>query len=370
MDKLISDGLCYVYMDMGNAMISLAIDARKYYDNGSNFHCIESTENIVAFPLGENLFNYLSLPDETLYTIQELSGQNHGNWNGQHKNDKERKYISSLECVYLYILYYSHCRYNLGLPYRSSLINTKKEFEFALNFCCNDDFMPELKELSALDRYYIYSELYNDNRLTNVKKFERSGFVFLDPNHTTKELNTMDRMDCSNEKYRNYEGQSPIIDKPSFSKKIITELKKIKVSATTRYQYENISGYLIEELYALIQLNVRVKKCARCEKYFITKGNYATEYCDRIIPGEKFSCKKLAAMRTRKEKVDSNPILQEYQRAYKRMYARVSGQKISKNDFKEWSDDASHERDRIIESYGTNPPEEVIKSFKEYLGNH
>lgn len=370
MDKLVSDGLCYVYMDMGNAMISLDLDTRKYYDNGSNLHYIESTENIVTFPLGENLFNYLSLPDETLYTIQELSGQNNGNWNGQHENDKERKYISSLECVYLYILYYSHCRYNLSLPYRSSLINIKKEFEFALNFCCNDDFMPELKELSALDRYYIYSELYNDNWLTNVKKFERSGFVFLEPNNTTEELNAIDRMDCSNEKYRNYQGQSPIIDRPLFSKKVITELKKIKVSATTRYQYGDLSGYLVEELYALIQLNVRVKKCARCGKYFITKGNYATEYCDRIITGEKFSCKKLAAMQTRKEKVDSNPILQEYQRAYKRMYARVSGRKLSKNDFKEWADDASHERDRLIESYGTNPPAEVFESFKEYLGNH
>ena len=88
------------------------------------------------------------------------------------------------------------------------------------------------------------------------------------------------------------------------------------------------------------------------------------------MPNEKFSCKKLAAIQARKEKVKSNPILQEYQRAYKRMYARVSGKKLSKKDFKEWTDNVSCERDRIIESYGTNPPREIIESFKLYLNNH
>ena len=370
MDQLINKGLCFVCMDMDNSTVSLDVDSRKYYDNGLDFHYIEYPQNVITFPLGENLFNFLSLTDETLKTVQTLSTENSGIWNGEHKDDEERKYIASLECVYLYVLYYSSFRDKLGLPYRSNLLNVKKEFEFALNFCCNDSFIPEVKELSALDRYYVYSELYNDNFLTNIKYFKRNGSIFLESNFPTEALNAIDRMDCSNDKYRDYNGQKPITEMPIFSKQIISELKSSKVSATTRYQYDNLEGYLMEELYALIQTNARIKKCARCNKYFITKGNYATEYCDRIMPNEKFSCKKMAAIQARKEKVKSNPILQEYQRAYKRMYARVSGKKLSKKDFKEWTDNVSCERDRIIESYGTNPPQEIIESFKKYLNNH
>lgn len=77
----------------------------------------------------------------------------------------------------------------------------------------------------------------------------------------------------------------------------------------------------------------------------------------------------MAAIQARKAKVDSNPILQEYQRAYKRMYARVTAKKISQKDFKGWSDNASHERDRIIATYGATPSIDIIASFKKYLGN-
>ncbi|RHU86928.1 hypothetical protein DXC27_09615 [Ruminococcus sp. OM08-7] len=369
MDKLVNDGLCYASMDINNSTVSLDIDTRKYYDDGTDFHFIEFSENVIQFPLGENLFNFLALSDETLHHLQGLAGQNSGNWNGLHEDDEERKYIASLECIYLYILYYSPCRQELSLPDRSSLINLKKEFEFALNFCCNSSFIPELSDLSALDRYYIYCELYNDNFYTNIKRFTRSGFIFLESNTPAEKLNSIDRMDCSNEKYRDYQGQYPITDKLTFSKEIVAQLKKIKVSATTRYQYGNLYGYLIEELYNLIQLNTHIKKCKFCNKYFIPKGNYASEYCDRIMPGERFSCKKLAAMQTRKEKVKSNPILQEYERAYKRMYARVTARKLSQKDFKEWTDSASLERDRVISAYEASPTPELINSFKNYLGN-
>ena len=102
--KLINNGLCYAYMDINNSTISLDIDTRKYYDDNSDFHYIEFSENVIQFPLGENLFNFLSLSDETLYYLQNLSGENAGHWDGLHENDEEQEYIASLECIYLYIL--------------------------------------------------------------------------------------------------------------------------------------------------------------------------------------------------------------------------------------------------------------------------
>lgn len=52
----------------------------------------------------------------------------------------------------------------------------------------------------------------------------------------------------------------------------------------------------------MIEHNIRIKKCKNCGKYFVLKGDYSTDYCDRIPDGEKFTCKKLAAMKARKKK--------------------------------------------------------------------
>ena len=46
-----------------------------------------------------------------------------------------------------------------------------------------------------------------------------------------------------------------------------------------------------------------------------------------------------------------------------------NSKKISQKAFKEWSDNASHERDRIIAAYGSTPSIDIIASFKNYLGN-
>ena len=91
----------------------------------------------------------------------------------------------------------------------------------------------------------------------------------------------------------------------------------------------------------MIEHNIRIKKCKNCGKYFVLKGDYSTDYCDRIPDGEKFTCKKLAAMKARKKKVQDNPIL-KYEKAYKRMYAHLSNHKISNEDFRLWAEAAAN----------------------------
>ena len=36
----------------------------------------------------------------------------------------------------------------------------------------------------------------------------------------------------------------------------------------------------------MLEKDVRFRKCKRCGKYFIMKGNYDTKYCDRVAEGE------------------------------------------------------------------------------------
>lgn len=156
----------------------------------------------------------------------------------------------------------------------------QKEFDFALNFCCNDSFTPELHSLSALDRYFIYSELYNVNVHTNIKKLARTTSIFFETS-TQESLNEMKRMDNSNKKYRAIKGSKPLTEKPILPKSLITSLQKAPVSITLRYQHNSFYEYLLEELYALIQLNVRVKNVPGVENISlqreITQLNIVTE---------------------------------------------------------------------------------------------
>ena len=58
---------------------------------------------------------------------------------------------------------------------------------------------------------------------------------------------------------------------------------------------ESIEQQIEFELMQLLKPDIGMRKCKRCGKYFIMKGNYDTNYCDRIVEGETCNCQELAA---------------------------------------------------------------------------
>ena len=74
-------------------------------------------------------------------------------------------------------------------------------------------------------------------------------------------------------------------------------------------------------------------------------------------------------MRAKKKKVQNNPILKEYEKAYKRMYARLSNHNLSNENFRLWVEDASSKLDSVAAEYSSSPSDDIVNQFKEYLGN-
>lgn len=67
--------------------------------------------------------------------------------------------------------------------------------------------------------------------------------------------------------------------------------------------------------------------------------------------------------------MQSDPILKGYEKAYKRNYARCSNQKITKEEFRFWIDEAAQKRELASNKFlKTNNPE-VIQKFKNYHEN-
>ena len=52
-----------------------------------------------------------------------------------------------------------------------------------------------------------------------------------------------------------------------------------------QYRFSSIADILEMEFTKMLEQNIHFRKCKRCGKYFIMKGNYDTNYCSRIPNG-------------------------------------------------------------------------------------
>ena len=93
------------------------------------------------------------------------------------------------------------------------------------------------------------------------------------------------------------------------------------------------------------------------------KGNYDTNYCDRIENGETRTCKEIAALENYKAKIADNKAIPIYNKYYKRYSARVKVRQIKEADFKKWKYQAMSKRNDCTD--GIITPEE----FTEWMEN-
>lgn len=98
------------------------------------------------------------------------------------------------------------------------------------------------------------------------------------------------------------------------------------------YIASDISSLLYLEFMKMLQYNIFVRKCENCGRLFAVRGNYNKKYCDRRIEGTSKTCQEIGATNSFKNKMLKDPIIGEYQRAYKRLYARKRTGKITKEE--------------------------------------
>lgn len=121
------------------------------------------------------------------------------------------------------------------------------------------------------------------------------------------------------------------------------------------------------EFTKMLEQDVRFRKCKRCGKYFIMKGNYDTKYCDRVAEGETRNCQELAAIENYKAKIADNKAIPIYNKYYKRYAARVKVRQIKEPDFKKWKYKAMEMRDQC--SDGTISVEEFTEWMESSFPN-
>ena len=142
-------------------------------------------------------------------------------------------------------------------------------------------------------------------------------------------------------------------------------------------EIEIIHGYTFKtpeealqcEFLKMLELGIKIRKCAVCGKYFIITGHNG-KCCDNLYKDTGLTCQQVFADRNYRNKRKGNPILKEYDKAYKRMYARYSSKKnLTSDEYAKWKNVAAQERDKALKAYAETPSDTVISSFKQFLNN-
>jgi hypothetical protein len=134
--------------------------------------------------------------------------------------------------------------------------------------------------------------------------------------------------------------------------------KHISINIKDQDVINDILNGINEQLKDSLPLIV-IKTCEYCGREFLSKGNYDTKYCDRIIENG-LSCKVVGGRKTTYEKIENTPILKLYDRYYKRYKARIRNKNMNGEQFNQWKEKAKNKRNTSLN----------IEEYKQWLDNY
>ena len=302
---------------------------------------------------------------------EELKEEQPEKYVDQHESEPEKIYNRIYELVTEYLRYTSTVVYTEKIIYKSLytaicppvfmrdqdavdglkwyynyLFILQKEYLSLIEFCFDEEFFPDvLGHMHPSERYNLYRHLQDQPAFSQRTEtmFYSSKIMSGDkmpygirPDELLPRLNKAMKL---TEQHR------------EFSERYKVEMKKLQALLTfprfinVNYDFHSVDEILELELTKMLEQNVHFRKCKRCKKYFIMKGNYDTNYCDRIAPGETRNCQDIAAQENYKKKIADNAAIPIYSKYYKRYAARVRVNQIKEADFKRWKYEAMNKRD-------------------------
>jgi hypothetical protein len=249
------------------------------------------------------------------------------------------------------------------------ILALQQEYQTLLDFCFNMDFYKEeLDGITAASRFTLYCQTTEANPIRPLN----ISFRFTRSSDFGEFLITVRDKQAYEDFKKNPAAKLKIPEREpnAFEKKyninpIATELKRIMpVPIISSFKCSSLEEILYLEFEKMLELDIQIKKCKNCGRYFILKGNYQTEYCDRIPEGETQNCQSIGATEKYAQKVKENPALATFNKAYKRYHARLKVGSVKSDAFKKWRYEAVVMRDKCLNG------EMTVDEFKEWIDNY
>ncbi|SDA23038.1 hypothetical protein SAMN02910447_02269 [Ruminococcus sp. YE71] len=117
-----------------------------------------------------------------------------------------------------------------------------------------------------------------------------------------------------------------------------------------KYRFSTVGGFLYIDLFKGLQNHYLPRKCGLCGLYYLLEATAYSPFCTRPVKGRRGkTCRDLGHRKTYTDKVNSDPILLTYTKAYKQHYARYLKKKMTQAEFREWADFALELRQRAYD---------------------
>ena len=251
--------------------------------------------------------------------------------------------------------------------YYTYLCELQKEYSELLEFCFDETFHPELlDERCPAERFHLYRQLHGlsiNFERTESLSFSRMGTGTMMPYGMPQE-----------DLYARLREQFPITDELiEFAEYYHADPQNVSMLLTiprylrAGYEFSRVDQILELEFTKLLESDVRFRKCQRCGRYFILKGNFNTRYCDRIEEYSGRTCQDLAAKENFKKKAADRPALGVYDLYYRRYAARKKVRQIKEDEFNKWRYEAIRLRDDC--EAGKLTVEEYRQWMEDYFQN-
>lgn len=237
--------------------------------------------------------------------------------------------------------------------YADYLVTLQKEYRELLEFVYDENFHPEvLGNLYPSERYRLYREIHD---LPDF--YVRREELMISPEY----MGSPKRMPfgMEQEEYLKKimkafssnasEAEKAFAEEYGLDAGHLTMMIRRPSFMSIQYDVSTAAEMLELEFTKMLEENIRFRKCKRCGKYFIMKGNYDTNYCDRIADGSTHTCQELAAIENYRAKAAENKEYALYSKYYKRYAARVKVRQIKEADFKKWKYQALTKRDECAD---------------------
>lgn len=252
--------------------------------------------------------------------------------------------------------------------YINYILEIQREYRELFEFCYDENFYPEvLGNILPAERYFMYKYLHNQTvkkvrtEVFDLPHMEMSGTqppYGLTQNEIAKRMGNCGELTDGHLTFANEYGVAP---------EKLKGLLNLPHFINIKYEFSTISDLLELEFTKMLEQNIRFRKCKRCDRYFIMKGNYDTNYCDSIANGETRNCQEISAQVNYKNKTADNKAIPVYSKYYKRYFARVKVKQIKEGDFKKWKYKAITKRDEC--SDGKITLDEFIQWMEDSFPN-
>lgn len=242
-----------------------------------------------------------------------------------------------------------HKAYSAMKTYYLYLKNLQKEFLDLIEFCFDDEYYPEiLGNMKPYESFYIY-RILNDIPTVFDRTETFKTTIFYTHNNVPVWLTDKNYLKRNSRKIKTTPEISELAEKFKITPAKLKETLVTPMYLDKYYHFSTVAQMLELEFTKMLEMNIRFRKCQRCGKYFIVKGNHGTKYCGRIADGKTQSCQKLAALEEYKRKNADNEAKKIYDKYYKRYSARLKVNQIKPKEFNQWRYKAISMRDECLD---------------------